>query len=89
MSKKLTEQELEELNLLRDQYSQIMFEVGQLSYNKYQLEEQIKLIEQELTGLRSDVKTNENRQDEFLKKVRETYGEGVLNTQTGEITTDL
>lgn len=89
MSKKLTEQELEELNLLRDQYSQIMFEIGQLSYDKYQLEEQIKLIEQELTGLRSDIKTNENRQDEFLKKIRETYGEGVLNTQTGEITIDL
>lgn len=86
MSKKLNEQELEEMNLLREQYSRTMFDIGQLAYNKYQLEEQIKTIDQELTGLRSDIKTNEDRQDEFLKKVREKYGEGMLDTQTGEIT---
>ena len=86
MSKKLNEQELEEMNLLREQYSRTMFDIGQLAYNKYQLEEQIKTIDQELTGLRSDIKTNEDRQDEFLKKVREKYGEGMLDIQTGEIT---
>ncbi len=85
MNKKLTEQELEEMNMLREQYSKIMFDMGQLAYDKYQLEEQIKLIDQELTGLRSDIKTNGSRQDEFLEKIREKYGEGVLDTQTGEI----
>jgi len=85
MNKKLTEQELEEMNILREQYSKIMFDMGQLAYDKYQLEEQIKLIDQELTGLRSDIKTNGSRQDEFLEKIREKYGEGVLDTQTGEI----
>jgi hypothetical protein len=85
MNKKLTDQELEEMNLLREQYSKIMFDMGQLAYDKYQLEEQIKLVDQELTGLRSDIKTNGSRQDEFLEKIREKYGEGVLDTQTGEI----
>lgn len=85
MNKKLTEQELEEMNMLREQYSKIMFDMGQLAYDKYQLEEQIKLVDQELTGLRSDIKTNGSRQDEFLEKIREKYGEGVLDTQTGEI----
>lgn len=89
MNKKLNEQELEEMNMLREQYSKTMFDIGQLSYDKHQLEEQIKLIDHELTGLRSDIKTNENRQNEFLEKVREKYGEGMLDVQTGEITPQI
>jgi chromosome segregation ATPase len=85
MSKKLTEQELAELVAIREQYSNTVFEIGQLQFNKHELEEQLKLIDQELTGLYADIKSAETRQSEFLVKVRETYGEGTLDVQTGEI----
>ena len=85
MNKKLTEQELAELIEMREQYSDTIFEIGQLQYNKHELEEQLKLIDQDLTGLYADIKSAETRQNEFLIKVREIYGEGTLDVQTGEI----
>ena len=82
---KITEQEMAELNQLREQYSNTMFEIGQLQYNKNELENQLKLIDQELTGLYSDIKSSETRQNGFLNTIREKYGEGMLDTQTGEV----
>jgi len=85
MSQKLTEQEIVELNQLREQYSKTIFEIGQLQYNKNEIEGQLKLIDHELTGLYADIKSAETRQNDFLTKVREKYGEGTLDAQTGEI----
>ena len=85
MSQKLTEQEIVELNQLREQYSKSIFEIGQLQYNKNEIEGQLKLIDHELTGLYADIKSAETRQNDFLTKIREKYGEGTLDAQTGEI----
>ena len=82
---KITEQEMAELNQLREQYSKTIFEIGQLQYNKHELESQLKIIDHELTGLYSDIKSAENRQNEFLNSIREKYGEGTLDIQTGEV----
>jgi hypothetical protein len=82
---KITEQEMAELNQLREQYSNTIFEIGQLQYNKNELENQLKLIDQGLTGLYSDIKSAETRQNEFLNSIREKYGEGTLDIQTGEV----
>jgi hypothetical protein len=83
--KKITEQEMVDLNQLRDQYSKIIFEIGQLQYEKHELENQLKTIDSELTGLYGDITSNYQRQDDYLTKIREKYGEGNLDTQTGEI----
>lgn len=85
MSQKLTEQEIVELNQLREQYSKTIFEIGQLQYNKNEIEGQLKLIDHELTGLYADIKSAETRQNDFLNNIREKYGEGTLDAQTGEI----
>ena len=83
--KKITEQEMVDLNQLRDQYSKTIFEIGQLQYEKHELENQLKTIDSELTGLYGDITSNYQRQDDYLTKIREKYGEGNLDTQTGEI----
>lgn len=83
--KKITEQEMTELTQLRDQYSKTIFEIGQLQYEKYELENQLKTIDNELTGLYGDITSNYQRQDDYLIKIREKYGEGNLDIQTGEI----
>jgi len=49
--KKITEQEMVDLNQLREQYSKTIFEIGQLQYEKYELENQLKTIDSELAGL--------------------------------------
>jgi len=83
--KKITEQEMTELTQLREQYSKTIFEIGQLQYEKHELENQLKTIDSELTGLYGDITSNYQRQDDYLAKIREKYGEGNLDTQTGEI----
>ncbi len=83
--KKITEQEMTELTQLREQYSKIIFEIGHLQYEKHELENQLKVIDSELTGLYGDITSNYQRQDDYLTKIREKYGEGNLDTQTGEI----
>jgi phage host-nuclease inhibitor protein Gam len=83
--KKITEQEMTELTQLRDQYSKTIFEIGQLQYEKHELENQLKTIDNELTGLYGDITSNYQRQDDYLTKIREKYGEGNLDIQTGEI----
>jgi phage host-nuclease inhibitor protein Gam len=82
---KITEQEMTELTQLREQYSKIIFEIGHLQYEKHELENQLKAIDSELTGLYGDITSNYQRQDDYLTKIREKYGEGNLDTQTGEI----
>jgi phage host-nuclease inhibitor protein Gam len=83
--KKITEQEMVDLNQLREQYSKTIFEIGQLQYEKYELENQLKTIDSELAGLYEDILSNYKRQDDYLTEIREKYGEGNLDTQTGEI----
>jgi phage host-nuclease inhibitor protein Gam len=83
--KKITEQEMVDLNQLREQYSKTIFEIGQLQYEKYELENQLKTIDSELAGLYGDILSNYKRQDDYLAEIREKYGEGNLDTQTGEI----
>lgn len=83
--KKITEQEMVDLNQLRDQYSKTIFEIGQLQYEKHELENQLKTIDSELAGLYGDILSNYKRQDDYLAKIREKYGEGNLDIQTGEI----
>jgi phage host-nuclease inhibitor protein Gam len=82
---KITEQEMTELTQLREQYSKTIFEIGQLQYEKHELENQLKTIDNELTGLYGDITSNYQRQDDYLTKIREKYGEGNLDIQTGEI----
>jgi len=83
--KKITEQEMVDLNQLREQYSKTIFEIGQLQYEKYELENQLKTIDSELAGLYGDILSNYKRQDDYLTEIREKYGEGNLDIQTGEI----
>jgi homoserine trans-succinylase len=83
--KKITEQEMTELTQLREQYSKTIFEIGHLQYEKHELENQLKAIDDELTGLYGDITSNYQRQDDYLNKIREKYGDGNLDTQTGEI----
>lgn len=83
--KKITEQEMVDLNQLRNQYSKTIFEIGQLQYEKYELENQLKTIDSELAGLYEDILSNYKRQDDYLAEIREKYGEGNLDIQTGEI----
>lgn len=82
---KITEQEMTELNALREQYSKSIFEIGQIQVSKQELENQLKMMDSELSGIYADVLSNHTRQNDYLTKIRTKYGEGTLDIQTGEI----
>ena len=84
--KKVTEDELKNINALREALIEIISTVGELHLNKLVLSKQLDVID-------SNIKMQENKFSEFQEKERvlyqklqETYGTGVVDMETGEIT---
>jgi hypothetical protein len=84
--KKVTEDELKNINALREALIEIISTVGELHLNKLVLSKQLDVID-------SNIKIQENKFSEFQEKERvlyqklqETYGAGVVDMETGEIT---
>jgi hypothetical protein len=77
-TKKLTPEELQTVKEIRQGYTNLAFALGELELQKSNLEkDKIQLLE---------------KQDELIAKekniaklLNEKYGEGVINTETGEI----
>jgi len=80
MEKKvLTEEELQKLKKFQEKENEIIVALGQIAYQKENLDEQkdqIKQTKKEFEKMRADFAT------ELTKK----YGDGVINIETGEIT---
>ena len=80
MEKKvLTEEELQKLKKFQEKENEIIVALGQIAYQRENLNEQkdqIKQTKKEFDKMRADFA------DELTKK----YGDGLLNTETGEIT---
>ena len=84
--KKVTENELKNINALREALIEIISTVGELHLNKLVLSKQLDVID-------SNIKIQENKFSEFQEKERvlyqklqETYGTGIVDMETGEIT---
>jgi hypothetical protein len=84
--KKVTEDELKNINALREALIEIISTVGELHLNKLVLSKQLDVID-------INIKMQENKFSEFQEKERvlyqklqETYGTGVVDMETGEIT---
>ena len=78
-AKKFTPEEVQELQTLQTQISQLTLSFGQLSLSK------IKWGEQE-SFLKSQLKMLEEKEINLAKTLSDKYGKGSLNTETGEFT---
>jgi hypothetical protein len=77
--KKLTEQELQDFKAFRQEANRLAAILGEIHYQRV-------LIDAELENLKGAIKANVVSQQEQLKKFGETYGDGSINPETGEIT---
>jgi len=78
MSKRLSEEELQEIQDIRKNVTEIASILGDLNYQKLALEI---MIEEQKSKV-ADVK----RREAFLfEKIRNTYGNVTLNLETGEV----
>lgn len=75
--KKITEDELAKLNLLKQDALEVASTLGELNYQKTILELQI----EELTDKIKDIRS---REFEFFQELRANYGTVSININTGE-----
>ena len=78
-AKKFTPEEVQELQTLQTQISQLTLSFGQLSLSKIKLEEQDAFLKSQLNIL-------EEKETNLAKSLSDKYGKGSLNVETGEFT---
>ena len=76
---KITDQELTELNRIRDLYAAALYAFGQLYISRRQLDEQERELNEAYRKLQGD-------EQKLLDTIVEKYGEGNLDPKTGIFT---
>ena len=71
ISKKLTEEELQQIKAIKQQYTDLTLALGEIELQKFQL-----------LGTQSQLLESETK---IVKQLTEKYGEGTININTGEI----
>ena len=79
MSQKLTAEELQDFQAFRQEANRLASILGELHYQRT-------LIDLELDGVKEGIKGNTLAQQAQLKEFGTKYGDGSINTTTGEIT---
>ena len=86
---KFTQEELNNLNAVQNDYQNIQNEFGTLRIRRLQIEQTLESIDRrevELEGLYNQVRENETT---LAKTLQDKYGQGNLNTETGEFTPEV
>ena len=79
MSQTLTPEELQQFQDLRNGIYETISILGDLNYRKT-------LLELELDSIKGTIKDNAIKERDLLKEFGKKYGDGSINSQTGEIT---
>lgn len=79
MSQTLTPEELQQFQDLRNSIYETISILGDLNYRKT-------LLDLELDSLKETIKQNALKERDVLKEFGKKYGDGSINSQTGEIT---
>ena len=74
-----SQQELNEIKTLRDNLSELTFQLGQLSIQKIKLEDEEKKLINRLNLL-------EEKETSIAKKITDKYGKGSIDLETGTFT---
>jgi hypothetical protein len=78
-AKKFTPEEVQELQDLQSQITQLTISFGQLTLSRIKLEEQDAFLKSQLNIL-------EEKETNLAKSLSDKYGKGSLNIETGEFT---
>jgi len=88
MNLKLTAEELQQIKDLQSKYNQTIFEVGASEAQLIAFHQGIERLQKAKEGLISDLSTIEQKETELVKSLQEKYGQGNIDLETGEITSD-
>ena len=76
---KIKEEQLQQINELKQKYNQIVFALGDLEIQKKDLEFQHE-------NLLAEFAKNRQEEETLLTEIQKEYGDGNLDTTTGEFT---
>tara|TARA_R110000824_G_scaffold32349_1_gene104501 strand:+ start:963 stop:1274 length:312 start_codon:yes stop_codon:yes gene_type:complete len=81
-----SEEELKEVQEIRDEYYKIQNQFGQLSVAQLRLEEELENLNKSEEENIKSFKDIQEKEREFLEGITKKYGEGTLNPETGVFT---
>jgi DNA repair ATPase RecN len=80
---KFTEEEINEINQLRQQFTQLFIQLGEVSLDRKQKLEELDRLESELHQRHNELQEIE---DKLFKSLNEKYGDGNYDPNTGIFT---
>jgi hypothetical protein len=80
---KFTEQEMQSIAKLQNDYQQHIFTLGQVDLEKTDLEQQIKELTLRRTEVFENWKKTQQEEDNLLNSLSQKYGDGSLNLKDG------
>lgn len=83
---KLTTEELEQVNKMAQMFQQTVFEIGSIENEIHNAEQHIAKLKKQKQVLFDDLTSLETKEVELATTLREKYGDGTINPQTGEVT---
>ena len=83
---KFTADEMKEVSDMKDTYSRVQIQFGQAAITKIKLEEEIDNLNDYVGTLRKQFVETQKKEMKFLDDVKEKYGDGELNPETGIFT---
>jgi 2C-methyl-D-erythritol 2,4-cyclodiphosphate synthase len=83
---KLTTEELEQVNKMAQMFQQTVYEIGNIENAINAAKKHIIQLDEQKQMLFSDLSSLETKEVELATTLREKYGDGTINPQTGEIT---
>ena len=84
--KKLTEEEVNSIKEMQQQYNKFIFELGSIEAQLADIISQKEFMDSEKSNVLGDIKTLTAKEKELLGNLQEKYGVGNINIETGEIT---
>lgn len=83
---KITPEELQKFNVLKEEIQRNIFEFGELYLEKMELENIYKQLSDKENNLRNKIFDFKKRENELMDEVLQKYGEGHLNIKEGTFT---
>jgi len=85
-TKKIDKTDLESINKLREEYSQNSMQVGMVSVDEYNVNQQLQQIVSAKEELFSGLEKLKKQEFELIENLKEKYGDGQINIEQGTFT---
>ena len=83
--KKITPEELENVQKVRSKYQEITVKLGQIQVQRMQITSQIEVLNKAEDDLRKEWQENQEKEQKAIKDLEEKYGKVNINLDSGEI----